>query len=331
VSSTSPVDGPAAQPPRTRTGLCLAALLANHGAPTPDDLAQALLAAEEAGVGHLSLFAAHAAAAVTPCATTGSTALAEDLVAWLVREHRRAGDLAEKGELEPLAGRLDELGLEVAVLEFATAWAGGEPQAIDEEMTSLCKVATRLRAPRMLALCVEQSVDWPTAARGLARAADVAAEYDIRVCVEFTALFAVGRLEEVVELLRRADRPNLGIVLDTFHWRHQPGGPDVSVLRGIEDRLDFVQVAGATEGTGEDLSANFARALPEDDPKLHGLLVAIAESGARAFVAGEVFDHERLRRLGPRAYALSVTQAVDAAVLGAGLVSQPTFGGARAS
>jgi hypothetical protein len=57
---------------------------------------------------------------------------------------------------------------------------------------------------------------------------------------------------------------------------------------------------------------------------VHELLTAIADSGARPFVAGEVFDHERLRSLGARECALSVVQAVDAAVLRAGLVTHPT-------
>jgi sugar phosphate isomerase/epimerase len=104
-------------------------------------------------------------------------------------------------------------------------------------------VAELLRTPRVLALCVEQSIDWSTAARGLGRAADIVAEQGIRVCVESTALFAVARLEDVAELLRHAGRSNLGIVLDTFHWPRQPSGPDLSVLGGLGEHIDFVQVA----------------------------------------------------------------------------------------
>lgn len=312
----------------TRIGVCLAALVADHAAPGPGEVHAALRAAADAGTRSLSIFAAHAAAAVAPVSHP-QVDTATALVAALKREHRRAAALLDEGALWPLVGTLAELDLRIEVLEFATAWAGGEAAVIEDEVSALCRVAAYLGAGRVLAVCTDPSVD-AAAAGGLARTADVAAEHGMRVCLEFTALFGVQRLEDAIELIDRAARPNLGFVIDTFHWRMQPGGADPRALARLDPaRIEFVQIAGAVGAAsaagGENLDDNFSRAMPDEDSALPALLAAIGATAARPFVAGEVFDHRRLRDTGAAEYARDMARSVTRAALRAKLagVSSP--------
>lgn len=83
------------------------------------------------------------------------------------------------------------------------------------------------------------------AAEQLARLADTAREHGIVVAYEALAWGAhVNRFEHSWEIVALADRPNLGIGLDSFHILSVDG--DLEALRAIPgDRITFVQLADA--------------------------------------------------------------------------------------
>ena len=96
--------------------------------------------------------------------------------------------------------------------------------------------------------------------------------------------------------MRESGAANGGILLDTWHWQNQPGGPAFGVLQDVPgDRIHFVQVCDAAPTTGDDLFAEAmsARRLPGDGVvDFAGLFAALDDIGADPFYAYEVFSTE---------------------------------------
>ena len=60
---------------------------------------------------------------------------------------------------------------------------------------------------------------------------------------EFLPWTGIPDLATAWRIVESAARENAGILLDTWHWQRQPGGPAVDVLRGIPgDRIPVLQV-----------------------------------------------------------------------------------------
>lgn len=101
----------------------------------------------------------------------------------------------------------------------------------------------------LLLLCsnVGTATSWedPVAVEQLRRAADLAAGYGIRIAYEALAWGRfVNTYEHAWSLVQQADRPNLGVCLDSFHILSRRG--DVSGFREIPgDKVFFVQIADA--------------------------------------------------------------------------------------
>src|SRR5262245_116962 len=85
--------------------------------------------------------------------------------------------------------------------------------------------------------------------------------------------------------------PNVGILVDTFHFHRQTGGPDFDLLSAIPgERIGFVQI-GDTDGTpvtADDGAPIDARLLPGDGvvdfERFFGVL---SDIGADPFIATE--------------------------------------------
>lgn len=59
---------------------------------------------------------------------------------------------------------------------------------------------------------------------GLARIAELAGRYGLRVVAEFVPLSSVKTLDKLAELVRQVGAPNLGILIDVYHWQRS-GAP----------------------------------------------------------------------------------------------------------
>jgi sugar phosphate isomerase/epimerase len=155
-------------------------------------------------------------------------------------------------------------------------------------------------------------LDIDVAAKGFAYACDLAARHGLRVGIEFLPWSAIADLRTAWEIVRRADRDNGGLVLDSWHWQRQAGGPDLDTLRTIPaDRIHVLQLndaPAAPDGDPMDETMN-RRLLPgEGEIDLASLLRALDDIGAEPMVAPEVFSRVTAA-LGPEEAAQRIGDA----------------------
>jgi len=203
---------------------------------------------------------------------------------------------AEADGLGPaeLATELERAGLSVRMVEAATAWTTGDRAAIEAEAGPLLDLAEALGAEELLAVHYDGELDPQRSPEGLAYLCDLAATRGVRVGLEFLPWSAIADLRSAWALVQRVARPNLGIVLDTWHWQRQPGGPDLATLATIPgDRIHVLQLSDApAEPTGDLLTETMgARLLPgRGDIDFVSLLDGLDAIGAEPMVAPEVFN-----------------------------------------
>jgi sugar phosphate isomerase/epimerase len=186
-------------------------------------------------------------------------------------------------------------GVQVRMIEALTQWPTADRAAIDDEARALFALSVEVGAEEALAVTLDTSaIDVDRAARGFAYTCDLAARYGLRVGLEFLPWSSVPDLRTALDIVERADRENGGLVIDSWHWQRQPGGPDLDTLRLVRaDRVHVLQLNDAPvqpDGDILDESMN-RRLLPGDgDIDLRGLVDAIDAIGAEPMVALEVFS-----------------------------------------
>src|ERR1700722_14011198 len=149
-----------------------------------------------------------------------------------------------------------------------------------------------------------------------ARLCDRAAGFGARVHLEFIPFTIVRTLRIAWDLVRAADRPNGGLVFDTWHFFR--GDPDFDVLAGIPgDRIFCVQLDDApAEPKGSLREETQHRLLPGDGGlDLAGAVKALHRIGALRWVGPEVIspDLAALPVLDAATLALDRTRAFLAA------------------
>jgi sugar phosphate isomerase/epimerase len=206
-------------------------------------------------------------------------------------------------------------GLKVQVVEAATAWSEGDADAAAAELSNLPAVVERAGASRALAVCMQPTIADVDAARSnLMTLAERLAAVGAQVCVEFFAWSAIKDLATAWDLVAPLG-PSVGLVIDTFHWVRQRGGPDLDVLRAIPgDRISFVQIAdAAAQVTDAESKGLDGRLLPGagvvDFAEFFGVL---AEIGAQPFFATEVFNEELVAAKGAKGAAVAMRRAAQA-------------------
>lgn len=215
-----------------------------------------------------------------------------------------AAQAAEDGlDAKGIARLCARLGIQVRMVEALTAWPSGDRAAIDAEARPVFALAAEVGAEEVLAVSLDEtSIDLDVAATGFAYLCDLAARHGLRVGLEFLPWTAIPDLRTAWTLVERAGRGNGGLVLDSWHWQRQPGGPDFDVLRSIPpDRIHVLQINDAPRAPDGALADETMtrRLLPGDgDIDLRGLVDALDEMGAEPMVAPEVFNTE-LAALGP--------------------------------
>lgn len=176
-------------------------------------------------------------------------------------------------------------------------------------VTSLTVIAT-----------ASSDVPVPALAEHFGRVCDRAAGFGAQVHLEFMPFTVVRNLRIAWDLVRGADRPNGGLVFDTWHFFR--GEPDFDVLAGIPgDRIFCVQVddaAAVPEGTLREETSR--RLLPGDGAlDLIAAVQALHQIGALRWVGPEVISPElaAMPVLDAAALAMERTRAiVDAALAG---------------
>jgi sugar phosphate isomerase/epimerase len=235
-----------------------------------------------------------------------------------VREAGRAAVAAGFSEASVWLQHLDALdgvGLHVAVVEAAVAWANADRATAEAEAGPLVATAERVGASTIMAVCLEPRLaDLDDARRNLDVLVALARDIGARVCVEFLPWTAIPDLATAWTLVEPLG-PGCGIVLDTWHWVRQPGGPAPEVLARIPgERIGYVQVCDAAAEPGADpfTEAMTARLLPGDGVvDFAGLAAGLAAIDAAPFVAAEVHNPALVAELGAEGAAAAMRDAAD--------------------
>ena len=150
------------------------------------------------------------------------------------------------------------------------------------------------------------ALDIEVAAECFGRVCDRAATHGWQVHLEFMPFTEISDLETAWEIVRRADRPNGGIVFDTLHYYR--GTPDDQLLREIPGEKIFrVQVcdAGPFEGSLREEAIRGRRFPGEGTLDLVHVLGILEDIGGLNSVGIEVFSEELAgkpaREIGERA------------------------------
>ncbi len=217
----------------------------------------------------------------------------------------RAGGTTD-GEIR---ARIADHGLQVSELDAVTTWFEGHEPPLSWDPA----FAGMLRANTAEALCpigeavgarsltvVEfygVPVDVDTAAAGFAKVCDRAAESGLLAHLEFLPWTHIPDLRTAWEIVRRADRPNGGLLVDSWHlFRSGSTLEELSAIPG--ERVVYVQIDDAPPDAEADLSeeTQHRRLLPGDGSfDLHGLIRTLDGIGCTAPIGVEVFSDELAR------------------------------------
>ncbi len=192
------------------------------------------------------------------------------------------------------AGVVRDSGLKVEAVEAAIGWTNGPGDGATAEIDGLIETAAQLGAHIIGAAMLGPMDDIGATTEGLAAVSARAAEADIIIALEFLPWAGVPTFAAANDLVVATGAPNATVLLDTWHWVRQPGGPDLDALRAVPgDRVAYVQMCdpAPTAAEGVEAEAMEDRRLPGsgtvDYPSIWG---ALDEIGSTPFVAAEVFN-----------------------------------------
>jgi sugar phosphate isomerase/epimerase len=218
---------------------------------------------------------------------------------------------------ERIRSRLRTAGLRVVCVEAIYGWANAtSPAAAVEASRESIDIASAHGSPNLAAVVLEPDLrSMEATVANLAAVADRAAEVDVAICVEFLPWSGIPDITTCWDLLRRTGRPNVGVLLDSWHWLRQPGGPygrHADTLASMPgDAIRVFQLCDAGPEPWDDPMAEClaARPLPGDGvvdhEHLFGLLRGIS---ADPVVTPEVFN-TGLARLGMGPMARRIVEA----------------------
>lgn len=213
------------------------------------------------------------------------------------------GDIVGEGPPPTeVARRAADLGIAVSVLDGAMDWYPHRPPARDlggSPTAAVLDACDRLGV-RGLSCLAPYPSDATTSdlADAFATLCDLAAERGLRVHLEFTPFPPVPDLATAWEIVRLADRPNGGILLDIWHFAQ--GRPDMALLASIPGaRITGVQVSDGHPGRFQEslLKDTFRhRALPGRGTfDLVGILRVLHQIGGLTLVGPEVLSDDLFR------------------------------------
>lgn len=264
--------------------LCNATLVGGALDPSPDQVKATIDATAEAKFGGISLWAFHQHAAVA------AGVQAETVKRWI-----------------------RDRGLSVPIVESLIGWETGDRATIEAQCVPTLDCAVFHGAKDVAGVVMNPTMDWDAATRGLSLLGKLAADRGLRICIEWLPWSALKDIKSAWRLIQAAGGPNIGLVVDTWHWLRQPGGPDLATLRSIPgSRIHCVQLNDTTvKGSGGDMMMESMtnRLLPGDgEVEWKSLLAALDAIGADPVWAPEVFN-VGLMQEGPVAMAKKIGQS----------------------
>lgn len=209
-------------------------------------------------------------------------------------------------------------GLTVKAVEATIGWTNGPSDAVTAEIDGLIASGQELGAHIVGAACLGPIEDRSAAVEGLASVAARAAEADMVISLEFLPWTGVPTMAAANDLIIDAGELNATVLLDTFHWIRQPGGPDIDLLRSLPgDRIAYVQLCEPSAAPEmaldqvEDEAMHQRRSPGAGMVDFAAIWDALDHIGSDPFVAAEVFNDDLLST-GRHAMAKTVHDACRA-------------------
>lgn len=201
---------------------------------------------------------------------------------------------------EQIAARAAELGLSIDLYQPLREFEGVHPEQFARNLRRATRRFETMRRLGVDLLLVCSNVSPTTirddalAAQQLAALADTAAEHGVRIAYEALAWgTAVHTYEQSWRLVQAADRPNLGLCLDSFHILARDGDP-LGITRIPGEKIFFLQLADAPRSTLDVLQwSRHLRCFPgQGGLDVAGVAGAALQAGYRGPLSLEVFNDE---------------------------------------
>jgi sugar phosphate isomerase/epimerase len=213
---------------------------------------------------------------------------------------------------------LADAGLRVRAVEGSTEWVNGATTALRTEVDGLLEAADRFGAGVVGACTLDPGLaSFDLAVEGFAALCEQVGAHGMDVSLEFLPWTGIPDLAMAWRIVEGAGHDAGGILLDTWHWQRQPGGPALDLLRGIPGRcIRYVQVSDTAPDPVADLWTETMsdRRLPgEGTVDYAPVFATLAEIGAEPFVATEIFSAALVAQ-GPATAARRMRDAFLAAV-----------------
>lgn len=200
------------------------------------------------------------------------------------------------GDSASIRANISAHGLSVTCIEAIYGWgnAASADAAVADSEPSI-ELCVDYGAPILVAVVLEPELATIDATVGnLAAVADRAAEANVSIAIEFLPWSGIPDLATCWDVVQRADRSNVGILVDSWHWHHQPGGPNPEVLAQIPgDAITLFQICDAeADPTSDMMAAALARRPLPGAGVIHHepLFEVFREIGADPIVSPEVFS-----------------------------------------
>jgi sugar phosphate isomerase/epimerase len=188
-------------------------------------------------------------------------------------------------------------GLSIPVLEALLPFSATEADALETARRTFDR-AKGLGAGIVPAVCLFPG-EFETIEAAVERygaLCDVAEAQEIKVPIEFLPWSGIPDLATAWQIVDATDRPSGAIMIDTWHWHRQPGGPNTDLLAQIPPSfLPIVQICDAKSEPSEDLynEALTDRRVPGDGVvDFDEFFTALYATGADPLLAPEVFNAE---------------------------------------
>lgn len=211
---------------------------------------------------------------------------------------------AEGVRATEIRSRVADAGLQITEFETIACWlpdqrpASGDPSWAGDFLVQytpdyICPLAADVGARSVIVIdAFGVAFDADAMAEAFAAVCDRAAEYGLQVDLEFMPTGGISTLTQAWEVVRRADRPNGGLLLDSWHFFR--GNSTLSELAEIPgEKIFCVQFGDAPATPEDDLSEEMVhrRLLPGDgDLDLVGLRRTLEKIGCRVPLEVEVFS-----------------------------------------
>jgi sugar phosphate isomerase/epimerase len=219
-----------------------------------------------------------------------------------------------------MRARLDDHGLAIAEIDAAWWWLPGAPETVPDEMAGafafgeadVFTIADAFGARSLNAVDVFGGA-WAIdeAAERFAGLCDRAAEHGLLVHIEFLPWSRIPDLATAWEIARLADRPNGGVLIDSWHWSRS--NPDLDLLRTLPaGKVLGIQLDDGPAAAEADLvdATMHARLLPgEGEFDLAALVDALRATGMQSPWGVEVFSDD-LHALPPSEIAARAAAAL---------------------